>query len=717
MRHLTLLFAFAIAAPAAADVPTPTSSSGPYDCDGSRTTFAAGFKFLEASHVAVTVTNASGLVITTLAHANDYTVTGAGGASGTVTLTAGAKCPSGSTLKIRRVVPLTQATRFGTQKSFDPKAYEAAFDKVTMAVQQVERDKLPAPPKCPYGQVLTSLDGLALSCVTHVSAGGTASDTTTRTSQGTVTTTELRRRFASALNLKDDFGAVGNGIVDDTAAVQAAAGSGAPIYAPPGTYRVTAEIAVSGSFRLYGRDATIMTTVSSIFVANNDLTDFWLRDVKLTTTRNNLAVHTGALFYSDGYNIDGGVIEHVTFDNGSSDGNGVLLAVQSGKTIKNVAIRDCYFTGPSTGLEIVNHVDSVNRITGVRLVDNRFVHNGLKDDQFAGFAISLSGPHRYVDVARNDIRGYPYAGIEIVGKYTGPFDYTIHGNRLEATGRGIIIDRGTGAVSARFSRISIIGNIIRQNRFFQRFEQLIDSEIVANHIEATDGLISADRLNEFVSFSRSDRLVVSGNSINLDFPGAERNKATVTFRAWTNSVFAGNKVRTTGLDSLRFDGTTDAVTDNAVTGNQITLAPTGAGYYPVQFTGAGATRNVLAGNVITTSTGLTVVQTAGATGNVAEGTIKVRSDTGLVSRMDHSTWTIKGALDLSSEVTLGQSIRLDGTPSAGFTVTLPSRQANYYISNQTGQTATITATSGAPTIAAGARAFVFVTGTGVATLF
>jgi len=71
---------------------------------------------------------------------------------------------------------------------------------------------------------------------------------------GSTTARTLANRFADVVNVKD-FGAVGDGITNDTAAIQAAinAGYGKAVYIPAGTYLVTSTINISGSnITIYG---------------------------------------------------------------------------------------------------------------------------------------------------------------------------------------------------------------------------------------------------------------------------------------------------------------------------------------------------------------------------------------------------------------------------------------------------------------------------------
>lgn len=140
MRKLFAFVILALAGAAGATVPSSTSEVS-YSCNGTTTVHAVPFRFLEASHLVVTKTLSG--ATTTLTITTDYTVQNTGTVSGgEVTLTAGSKCASGYTLRIARAVPLTQGTSFRSQGSFSPAAHENAFDRLTMAAQQLQREKV-----------------------------------------------------------------------------------------------------------------------------------------------------------------------------------------------------------------------------------------------------------------------------------------------------------------------------------------------------------------------------------------------------------------------------------------------------------------------------------------------------------------------------------------------------------------------------------------------
>jgi hypothetical protein len=108
-----------------------------YSGNGATTDFSVPFPFLANAHIVVTRTLAA--IETELTEGVDYTLTGAGSPSGTVSMLVAPALGTG--LVVQRVVPFTQETVFTSQGTFSATLHERAFDKVTMLAQQLQHSQ------------------------------------------------------------------------------------------------------------------------------------------------------------------------------------------------------------------------------------------------------------------------------------------------------------------------------------------------------------------------------------------------------------------------------------------------------------------------------------------------------------------------------------------------------------------------------------------------
>lgn len=76
--------------------------------------------------------------------------------------------------------------------------------------------------------------------------------------EGTTTPRMLTERFADKVNVRD-FGAVGDGVTDDTAAFNAAGETGKAVYVPGGTYRLSNPYDVAPAYRYFGEGKLVFT--------------------------------------------------------------------------------------------------------------------------------------------------------------------------------------------------------------------------------------------------------------------------------------------------------------------------------------------------------------------------------------------------------------------------------------------------------------------------
>jgi hypothetical protein len=127
-----------------------------YNCNGTTTAYTYPFEILEDDDLLVIATTSSG-VESTLVLNTDYTVAGEGTSTGgTLTLTAGSKCPSGYTLTMLRNVELQQQTDYVDGASFSAESLENAIDKQTL-IQQQQQEQLNRALKVEKSSTLTDL--------------------------------------------------------------------------------------------------------------------------------------------------------------------------------------------------------------------------------------------------------------------------------------------------------------------------------------------------------------------------------------------------------------------------------------------------------------------------------------------------------------------------------------------------------------------------------
>lgn len=189
-----------------------------------------------------------------------FTVAGAGDtAGGTVTFTV---APAhGAAVTLRRRLAVERITDFLESGPLSARSLNREFDVLTAALQQTAGDQelmlrypdtdLPAAAQLPLraaraGRLLGfDEDGAPVArdpvdeeaLTTYTPTGGAARP--------------IRDKLADLVSVKD-FGAVGDGLVDDTVALQTALSQARAVYAPPGTYKITNTLTVAYGQTLYG---------------------------------------------------------------------------------------------------------------------------------------------------------------------------------------------------------------------------------------------------------------------------------------------------------------------------------------------------------------------------------------------------------------------------------------------------------------------------------
>lgn len=112
-----------------------------YRCNGSKTQFPIPFRYLDVTHLAVTLlntdTNVETIQLLDIGSGGDYTVSVANRPQGG-TLTMASAPASNRVLTIIRDVPYDQLINFRENDAFSANRNEFAFDKLTMLLQQTD---------------------------------------------------------------------------------------------------------------------------------------------------------------------------------------------------------------------------------------------------------------------------------------------------------------------------------------------------------------------------------------------------------------------------------------------------------------------------------------------------------------------------------------------------------------------------------------------------
>jgi hypothetical protein len=158
------------------------------------------------------------------------------------------------------------------------------------------------------GQAVTQITGNA-SAITYNQGGTGAQDRT------------VQNRLQDFVSVKD-FGAVGDGVADDTAAIQAAIDGGGTVFLPEGTYRTTAPINVWGATSLVGAGEFVSTIKPDASV---------LEAVQIGNVALQADAHDGR--------IEGLTVDKVTYD-GSTNNGGFVFYWAYGGTYKDIGSRE-----------------------------------------------------------------------------------------------------------------------------------------------------------------------------------------------------------------------------------------------------------------------------------------------------------------------------------------------------------------------------------------
>lgn len=356
--------------------------AGPFTGNGVTTSFPFSFKVFTSADLEVTLTAANGnqTVLTLDSH---YSVSlnadQDNNPGGTITYPiSGAKLSASESLTVLGDLAADQTTDITNLGNFQAQIHENAFDKLTILIQQLV-EKYTRALVVPVNESVTpgSLPNAAgragrflafNASGDPVASAGSGSDGALRTdlaaSGGSALVgflpagvSAVRRsaqdKMREWVSVKD-YGAVGDGVTNDTVAIQAAidAGKGAIFFPCPGTYRTTATLNVTSNdailFGLSGRFANAYTSKiyldhagTGINIHNQSLLGAGLKDLVVERAAAHATSGTNIAVDSSGSGAST-IVSHIDLDGVTSykGAVGLLLRGLIFGTVNRMAVQN-----------------------------------------------------------------------------------------------------------------------------------------------------------------------------------------------------------------------------------------------------------------------------------------------------------------------------------------------------------------------------------------
>lgn len=576
--------------------------------NGVTTVWPWAFLIPDAGSVQVIYTDPSGNA--TVLNPALYSITGLGNPSGgsvTYPLT-GSPIANGSSLAIKRNVPLIQPTRLVNQGGYFPEVVEGALDYLEMQIQQVGGNtgkyiQYPVQDVNPVATLPTAAQR-ANKYFGFDSQGNpamlAASNLSVDISGNTVTINGVSRtmaaRSADIFNVKD-YGAKGDGVTDDTTAINACYAAAAlsfpahQVFFPPGIYLVSS-IVTQGSYCItMGYGAQIR---QKVLAANSGL--------PIINVTSNTAEIYGLYLYgvatsqpADGFND--------SFNAGANGKGrayraGIKADVNNGNVILNV--RDCYFLYTYGAAVACNGTEvTMSRCyadlcyqellylagtiygPNVLVTDNKTRNNATGDATVNSYGIFVSSSAGRTLIANNMALNTERCGIYT----TGGIDVNVVNNIVDTNTKdnfpGIQVD-STALTTARA--------IISNNNIFNTGAGIKMSgtnaylgTILGNQIYTTKGTTTADG----ISIDQCATCNVSNNALHdIKRHGIDIYGQPLSMIVQSNSVRGQATAASYGL---RLNASTGTWPNANVQGNVISnFEGSGAGLGVCNFTRTGA---------------------------------------------------------------------------------------------------------------------------------
>ncbi|WP_426449055.1 right-handed parallel beta-helix repeat-containing protein [Paenibacillus sp. S-38] len=334
------------------------------------------------------------------------------------------------------------------------------------------------------------------------------------------------------------FGATGNGTTNDQPAIQKAIeackkAGGGTVYLPAGTYLISSRLFLGSNTVLKGNAKLVKPDNSEVGMISIDGSNVSVEELWLENLNQNA-----------GYNINlARNAKHIEIRSCKFTGVKTQAVDMNAKGIKHILIQDCIFEAVTYGV-LTNY--NADDLEDLKIIGNRFI-------DIYGDAIEINSP----------ISGTKKSAYEAAS------NIIISNNYISVPmGKGTGDTAGFGIGLAGASRVSVIGNILKNCRY-----EAIHVEDNCRNISITGNIIDGvqndpnNGLNSGIYVIDAEQIAIMGNEIrNCQNYGIHFEYSNVN--QGNKATIIGNNVMNCGSGGIRYAG--NLMSDALISGNVVT---------------------------------------------------------------------------------------------------------------------------------------------------
>lgn len=425
-----------------------------------------------------------------------------------------------------------------------------------------------------------------------------------------------------------DFGAIGDGTTDDTAAIQSALDSGTSrVFIPAGSYKITTLLSVPSDIEVCGEGtaSSIVLGADTVALELNGTSNIHLRDFAIDGQRATYTSNSNNAIFIEWRVTAGSSVRIESVYVHDVAGAGIIGLAAVGTPSSEVYIENCRVENTGThGIILQDYISDVVirrntvKASGLGFADrpaitaSRYGKNVIVSDNICVGSVSALGTSVHgisIDRTENatcvgniisDQIGY---GIEIGGVTNGTFQ----GNSINACSRAAIGLSGSETLTLRNVNVSVVGNVCNANTTQGIYTFMTSGTGVYFHesIVISSNTVNGTTTSSGIEIGFVNRLTVSNNSVYDSFLSGVYVDNCKEINITGNNLINNNCTAIKNVSSITLVGTTATVTSNAhgySNGDVITIW----GATPVNYNGSAAISNVTANTFdYTTVSGLT----------------------------------------------------------------------------------------------------------------